>query len=333
MAPTRAAQPTDTTTTTNSRPNPHLTPSTANDQVAAAAAAANEWLTGAGKMWESAVKDVGSKLKSAAEGVDTAGLTEQVEVIRQRSGRLMEDMSKSVQNMNLSIDQEELQKKAEVLSTSTKQLLDQGMQRFEQGRAEALEIFVDKEQAAGSSAGVPPWDEKALPENESAYSDALRKEMLVIVVNSIYSKKKRTDLFLSGVAEREKFEFVLEDNSGMAMAALEADRNMRRLRAGLVPGKMKEEEFWRTYFYHVHRVRQTLLANHGVMPETEGEDVDEDPATLFGDDGDGHELDLLDSPSRTAEKDGTDGTDRMDAADGETNWDDEIDAAFHEEDE
>lgn len=298
---------------------------------------ANGWLAGAGKIWESAVKDVGSKLKTAAEGVDTAVLGEQVAVIRQKSGRLMEDMSKSMQNINLSLDQDELQKHAEVISSSTRELLGKATQKLEQSRVEALEIFVDKGSLGGGEMGVAPWDANALPEEERKYADALRREMLKIVVDCIYSKKKRTELFLSGVAERERFEFRLEDKSGMAMAALDADGNMRRLRAGLVPGKMKEGAFWKTYFYHVHRVRQALVANDGVMPQVQGEDVDnEDPAALFGEDGEDEELGggLELAAGRESGSGESEQRERKEGVrDGKRNWDDEIDAIFDEGDE
>lgn len=316
-----------------------------NDQVAAAAATANEWLEGAGRMWESAVKDVGSKLKSAAEGVDTTAIGEQVDVIRKKSGRFVEDVSKSVQNMNLSLDQAELQKRAEVISSSTKILLDKASQSLAQGRQEAMEIFVDADPTAAASGGsssergakmsVSPWDKAALPESEHKYADALRQEMLKIVVDSIYSKKKRTDLFLSGSAESNRFEFNFDANSGMAMAALESDKNMRRLRAGLVPGKMKEDLFWTTYFYHVHRVRQTLVANQGIMPEVAADD-DDDPAALFAEDDDDEELAALNSPTLrppapSAKASSTETQTVKPSIDGQRNWEDEIDAAFDDD--
>lgn len=302
------------------------------DQVASAAAAtANEWLAGAGKMWESAVADVGSKLQS----VDTASLGEQVAVIREKSGRMLEDVSRSVQSMNLSIDQTELQKRAEVITSSTKELLEKAGQSLQQGRQDALEIFVDKEGGVEKEGKVvvAPWDTAALPEGEHKFADALRQEMLKIVVDAIYSKKKRTELFLSGMAERERFQFDFDRHSGMAMAALDADKNMRRLRAGLVPGKMKEDAFWNTYFYHVHRVRQTLVANNGVMPEAPPEEDDDDPAVLFADDGEDEELAALNSPAARAAiaEQAKEETSRNGAADGSRNWDDEIDAIFDDD--
>ena len=292
--------------------------------LAGAAAAATEWMAAAGSMWEGAVADVGSKLKA----VDTAALGEQVAVIRHKSGRILEDVSRSVQSMNLSLDQGELQKRAETITTSTKQLLEKAGQSLQQGRQEALEIFVDAEgREEGGGGGVPPWDERALPEGERKYADALRKEMLKIVVDAIYSKKRRTELFLGGAADREAFEFDFDGKAGMAMAALEADSNMRRLRAGLVPGKMKEDEFWNSYFFHVQRVRQTLLANDGVMPEEERVD-DEDAAALFADDGEDEELAALAGPAANG---ADEGAKEEEAENGKRNWDDEIDAIFDDD--
>lgn len=281
-------------------------------------------------MFESAVADVGSKLKS----VDTSALNEQVAVIRQKSGRILEDVSRSVQSMHISIDQADLQSRAQEITQSTKGLFEKAGQSLQQGRQEALEIFVDRDDKghhAQSGLAVAPWDVAALPEGERAFADALRQEMLKIVVDAIYSKKKRTDLFLSGVAERESFQFDFDKHSAMAMAALDADKNMRRLRAGLVPGKMKEDAFWNTYFYHVHRVRQTLVANNGVMPEAPPEEDDDDPAALFADDGEDEELAALNSPGIKAAPADTAiaESDKPTAgAGGNRNWDDEIDAIF-----
>lgn len=308
-------------------------------QMAAATAAASDFLQGASKIWESAVKDVGSKLQAAAGGVDTVALGEQVDVIRQKSGQFVEDMSRSVQSMNLNLDQSELQKRAQVISSSTKDLLDKATQSLQQGHKEALEIFIDADPKISSDPGglsVAPWDKAALPENEHAYADTLRQEMLKIVVDSIYSKKKRTEFFLSGVAENNKFSFDFAKKSGMALAALDADTNMRRLRAGLVPGKMKEDVFWTSYFYHVHRVRQALVANQGVMPEAPTDDDDDDPAALFADDGEDEELAALDAPPGSRSSAPAPSADKppvapKTGADGKRNWDDEIDAIFDDD--
>lgn len=274
--------------------------------------AANDLLQGAGKMWN----DFGATLKDAAAGtvasVDTSALNQQVDVFRQQSNKLMEDMSKSVQSLNISLPSTtdiDLSRSAEAITSQTKHLIDKATNTLEQSRKEALEIFVDDDDAntnqsnpnpnttqtddhssAANSAqttqkALAPWDPDALPERERKHADALRREMLKLVVDAIYSKKKRTALFLSDIASKRGFQpFDLTTHSAEAIAALDADTNMRRLRAGLVPGKMKEDTFWTTYFFHVHRIRQTLLANDGVMPEGSGiAEEDDDDDDLFGD--------------------------------------------------
>lgn len=287
----------------------------------------NDWLTGAGKMWETAVADMGTKLKEATSGVDTKAIGEQVEFLKKKSGRFVEDVSKSVQSIQ--INPEEISKRASVISTQTRAVFEQAGESLERSRKEALEIFIDADARENDQLKVAPWDAAALPENERPYADALRQEMLKIVVDSIYSKKRRMHLFLSDDEQREDFKFDMSANSGMAMAALDADKNMRRLRAGLVPGKMTEDKFWTVYFYHVHRVRQALVANEGVIPEQERETEDEDPATLFADDAEDEELAAFDStaPNASTAVESLVPKDK----DGKRNWDDEIDAIFDDE--
>lgn len=285
-------------------------------------------------MWESAVNDVGSKLKEAADGVDTASLGQHVNVIRQKSVGFVEDVSRNFQNINLNMNQSELSKRAEVISNSTKNLLDQASQTLQKSHQEALHIFVDADSSTSPpipKPSVSPWDKAALPPSELQYADNLRQEMLKIVVDSIYSKKKRIALFLSDVANANNFKFNFDENSGMALAALDADTNMRRLRAGLVPGKMTEDAFWTVYFYHVHRVRQALVANNGVIPEPPVDEDDEDPAALFGNDDEEEELAALDSVAPANASSEQTFTNVKPSADGKRNWDDEIDAIFDDE--
>lgn len=309
------------------------------------ATTATDLLQGAGKMWN----DVSSTLKDAAGNVDTRALGEQVTVIRQKSGRLMEDVSRSVQSLNLSAD---ISKSAEAISSSTLELIDKASQSLEQGRREALEIFVDadakastKGEASGATvntattgATYAPWEAAALPENERVNADALRVEMLKLVVDAIYSRKKRNALFLSNVAEKNGFQFDMDKRAGEALAALDADKNMRRLRAGLVPGKMKEEAFWQTYFYHVHRIRQSLVANKGVMPESA---ADEDEDDLFAEDNEADELAMLDRNSEPQQPPPPPTTEPVTSkpeekssptpADNERNWEEDIEAAFKDD--
>lgn len=311
---------------------------TAAAAAAAASAAATDLFEGAGRMWSG----MSATLKDAAESMDSGALGSGVTVIRQKSGRLMEDVSRSVQSLNISTD---FTKSASALTNSTMTFIDKASASLEQGRKEALEIFVDGNNTIdGPSGGTKtgaPWDPASLPDGEKPYGDTLRQEMLKLVVDSIYSRKKRTTLFLSNVADKANFSFDFNANAGSAMAALDADKNVRRLRAGLVPGKMKENEFWKTYFYHIHRIRQTLVANNGVMPDTTEEDVDDDEL-LFGDVGEADELAALDStanltPSLNPVESNDLGPNRDDrqtvaVPEGGRNWEEDIEAAFKDDD-
>lgn len=260
---------------------------------------AGKWLSDAGKMWETAVKDVGERLEAAK-------LDEKVNEFRETSTHFVADMTKNVQGNLDGLDGDAIRQRAELLEASTKQFLATASEQLQTRTKEAIDIFVDNDESKKTASGghCAPWDAAALPENERKHADALRKEMLKQVVDSIYSKKRRTTLFLSGAAARASFSFDAEANAGRALAVLEADQNMRRLRSGLVPQKIPEDVFWNEYFYNVQCARNTLVANNGVMPTVETGDGDDDDAALFGDDDDdeAEEIPSLHSPVRPPAK-------------------------------
>ena len=300
------------------------------------------WLSDAGKLWETAVRDVGERIRSVE--LDASAFERPVAQLRDASGKFVDGVSRSVQGINLSLDQEKLQEGAANFQNSTRELFGLASEQLQRGTREAMELFVDapadEQGSASSQPKCPPWDPSMLKEDERKYSDALRTEMLKIVVDSIYSKKRRTELFLSQAAQKAQFKFDFESNSGIALAALEADINMRRLRAGLVPAKMKEDDFWDNYFYHVERVKRTLRANNGVMPKDSVDD-DVDAATLFAEDGEDEELAVLGESKTSNAKGDIEGTRKTqdDAVVKDSskltdsrNWDDEIDAIFDAKD-
>ena len=53
------------------------------------------------------------------------------------------------------------------------------------------------------------------------------------------------------------FSFDFNSNSAEAMAMLEADSNLSIKRFKLVPRKVKEDAFWRNYFYRVYLIRES----------------------------------------------------------------------------
>ncbi|EKX32333.1 hypothetical protein GUITHDRAFT_166723 [Guillardia theta CCMP2712] len=55
------------------------------------------------------------------------------------------------------------------------------------------------------------------------------------------------------------FDFLEPSCTKRAMAALEADANLKKARHKLVPSKIKEEDFWRSYFYKCEMIVQSYL--------------------------------------------------------------------------
>jgi BSD domain len=250
-----------------------------------ATAQAPQWMTEAGRMWNSAVRDVGGRLEAVR-------LDETVGAFRDTSSLFIDDVTK---NLSTAIgDPEMLRERTAQIEMSAKGLLASASEQFQTRKKEALELFVDAPSAsagtaAGSDrrhpadeqAGLAPWDEATLPESERKYANALRAAMLKLVVDAIFSKKKRTTLFLSASAATASFSYDADANAAAAIGALEADPNLRRLRVGLVPQKISERLFWDEYFYHVRRLRTALVANAGVIPPVDDDDEDD---ALFGDD-------------------------------------------------
>ena len=63
--------------------------------------------------------------------------------------------------------------------------------------------------------------------------------------------------FLRDPPQGIDFNFDLNQNCQTAMALLDADKNLQNMRYALVPKKMKENVFWRNYFYRVTLITQS----------------------------------------------------------------------------
>uniref|UniRef100_A0A9J2P4B1 BSD domain-containing protein n=1 Tax=Ascaris lumbricoides TaxID=6252 RepID=A0A9J2P4B1_ASCLU len=53
--------------------------------------------------------------------------------------------------------------------------------------------------------------------------------------------------------------FSFENTQAVAMAMLDEDPNLRKIRYQLVPKHLTEERFWRNYFYRISLIRQSIL--------------------------------------------------------------------------
>lgn len=103
------------------------------------------------------------------------------------------------------------------------------------------EKFIKEKKESEANAGAAPWigcrDE-----------DGLREKILEL------SKDKRN--FVRSPPSGVTFDFEYESVSGAALTLLREDPNLHEMRFQLVPKLVKEDEFWRNYFYRVGLVRQ-----------------------------------------------------------------------------
>ncbi|XP_013414769.1 synapse-associated protein 1 isoform X2 [Lingula anatina] len=106
------------------------------------------------------------------------------------------------------------------------------------------ERFVNekKEKQRLSDAAVPPW----VGYNEE---EAMKTQILAL------STDKRN--FLRNPPTGVQFNFDYDMVFPVAMATLQEDPNLQKMRFDLVPKQMKEENFWRNYFYRVSLIKQS----------------------------------------------------------------------------
>jgi len=103
------------------------------------------------------------------------------------------------------------------------------------------EKFIKEKKNSDPNAALTPWigcrDE-----------DGLRAKILEL------SKDKRN--FVRAPPSGVTFDFEYESISGSAILLLKEDPNLHEMRFQLVPKIVKEDEFWRNYFYRVGLIRQ-----------------------------------------------------------------------------
>lgn len=114
-----------------------------------------------------------------------------------------------------------------------------------------------REKKKQSEAAVPPW----VGYNEE---ETMKTQILAL------SKDKRN--FLRNPPAGVQFHFDYEASFPIAMVMLEEDQDLKDMRFKIVPKEIKEEVFWRNYFYRVSLIKQstqlTSLAQHNVPKTT-----------------------------------------------------------------
>ncbi|KAL3066015.1 synapse-associated protein 1 isoform X1 [Trematomus bernacchii] len=121
------------------------------------------------------------------------------------------------------------------------------------------EKFVQEKKSKKSDAAVPPW----VGYNEE---ETIQQQILAL------SADKRN--FLRDPPAGVQFHFEMEQMYPMAAVMLEEDQLLNRMRFDLVPKHVKEEAFWRNYFYRVSLVKQSaqLTALAAQQQQKDGED-------------------------------------------------------------
>ncbi|TMS13492.1 Synapse-associated protein 1 [Larimichthys crocea] len=104
------------------------------------------------------------------------------------------------------------------------------------------EKFVQEKKAKKSEAAVPPW----VGYNEE---EMIQQQILAL------SADKRN--FLRDPPAGVQFHFDMEQMYPLASVMLEEDQLLNRMRFDLVPKHVKEEVFWRNYFYRVSLIKQS----------------------------------------------------------------------------
>lgn len=121
------------------------------------------------------------------------------------------------------------------------------------------EKFVQEKKAKKSEAAVPPW----VGYNEE---ETIQQQILAL------SADKRN--FLRDPPAGVQFHFDMEQMYPLAAVMLEEDQLLNRMRFDLVPKHVKEEVFWRNYFYRVSLIKQSaqLTALAAQQQQKDGED-------------------------------------------------------------
>ncbi|KAM9832460.1 synapse-associated protein 1-like [Neosynchiropus ocellatus] len=104
------------------------------------------------------------------------------------------------------------------------------------------EKFVQEKKAKSCSAAVPPW---------VGYYE---EETIQHQILSLSADKRN---FLRDPPAGVQFQFDYEQMYPVAMVMLEEDELLRKMRFHLVPKEVKEEVFWKNYFYRISLIKQS----------------------------------------------------------------------------
>ncbi|PIK52291.1 putative synapse-associated protein 1 [Apostichopus japonicus] len=121
------------------------------------------------------------------------------------------------------------------------------------------EKFIQEKHSKRSEAAVPPW---------VGYNEEKQMKEQILAL----SQDKRN--FLRNPPAGVQFHFDFTTSFPVAMATLQEDPNLQKMRFSLVPSKISEEHFWKNYFYRVSLIKQSsqltsLAASSGSESKSE----------------------------------------------------------------
>ncbi|KAJ0056341.1 hypothetical protein NL108_006460, partial [Boleophthalmus pectinirostris] len=131
------------------------------------------------------------------------------------------------------------------------------------------EKFVQEKKAKRSEAAVPPW----VGYNEE---ETIQQQILAL------SADKRN--FLRDPPAGVQFHFDMDQMYPLAAVMLEEDQLLNHMRFDLVPKHVKEDVFWRNYFYRVSLIKQSAQLTALAAQQQQQQDGEERRASVSPED-------------------------------------------------
>ena len=110
-----------------------------------------------------------------------------------------------------------------------------------------------------------PWNDYAKQAQElkikGKIDDVLKDEILEI------SHKQENFMQFKKGENSDIYEFNLDDHVDLAMLLISEDKNLAAMYSKLVPLRINEEFFWKSYFYTIEKVKTKVLAKFANSPQ------------------------------------------------------------------
>jgi len=155
--------------------------------------------------------------------------------------------------------------------------LEVEQQKFIEEQRQKPVVMAEKDPKAPA---LPPWA-------GCVEETAIKKKILTLSLDSRN--------FLRDPPPATDFVFNYAEYVPMALAALDADPNLRKMRFELVPKQVKEERFWRNYFYRVSLIKHSATLDSFAQLQQAGKSSNEDAGVVASASG------SIPIPQRTSE--------------------------------